>query len=383
MATLTSERIDDDRPLFDAGLDSLGTLELIEQFEKRFSLKVPPTLLYDHPTMRELVAYFALQDTACAQWRLPLSTPAQPLSYRAVQLLLAPGDRQPRPERFCCRLWLSASNRQSLALSIVPLLVLFDLSAGWLTTYQLLLMGPLWLALVPLTTMAVVLLFMRAVGRGSDPERELWGPEYFRWLFVHQLFRSVEGILGVLRGTAILRAFYRLGGATIGKDVQLDTVTLYDLECIHIGDQTIIGRDANFQPARVHAGKLAKQPIRIGSRCFIGPNSSLLGGADIPDGTNIRPLSAINSSVPVVRSRPVGSAPDLVEIFDFVLADRRIPGSGICHCNGRRRWHALRAIRGRRLSGPRFPRLPTCCWGKQRRRSLSPSSSPWRWRSTS
>ena len=147
---------------------------------------------------------------------------------------------------------------------------------------------------------------MKAVGRGSDPEHELWGPEYFRWLLVHQLFRSVEGILGVLRGTAILRAFYRLCGATIGKDVQLDTVTLYDLECIHIGDQTIIGRDANFQPARVHAGKLAKQPIRIGSRCFIGPNSSLLGGADIPDGTNIRPLSAINSSVPSSAADPSG-----------------------------------------------------------------------------
>ena len=64
MATLTSERIDHDRPLFDAGLDSLGTLELIEQLEQRFSLKVPPTLLYDHPTIRELAAYFALQDAA-------------------------------------------------------------------------------------------------------------------------------------------------------------------------------------------------------------------------------------------------------------------------------------------------------------------------------
>ena len=58
MATLTSERIDQDRPLFDAGLDSLGTLELIELLEQRFSLQVPPTLLYDHPTIRELAAYF-------------------------------------------------------------------------------------------------------------------------------------------------------------------------------------------------------------------------------------------------------------------------------------------------------------------------------------
>ena len=32
------------------------------QLEQRFSLKVPPTLLYDHPTIRELAAYFASQD---------------------------------------------------------------------------------------------------------------------------------------------------------------------------------------------------------------------------------------------------------------------------------------------------------------------------------
>jgi len=186
-----------------------------------------------------------------------------------------------------------------LALSIVPLLVLFDLSAGRLTTYQLLLTGPLWLALVPLTTMAVVLIIMRAVGRGRDQECELWSPEYFRWLLVHQLLRSVEGTLGVLRGTAILNAFYRLGGATIGKGVRLETVTLHDLECIHIGDHAIIGRDVNFQPARIHAGRLAKQPIRVGRHCIIGPNSSLLGCADIPDGSHTRPVAAVDSLVPV------------------------------------------------------------------------------------
>ena len=64
MAALTSERIDHDRPLFDVGLDSLGAMELMSQLEERFSLKVPPTLLYDHPTIRELAAYFASPDGA-------------------------------------------------------------------------------------------------------------------------------------------------------------------------------------------------------------------------------------------------------------------------------------------------------------------------------
>ena len=88
MATLTSERIDDDRPLFDAGLDSLGTLELIVQFERRFSVELPPTLLYDHPTMRELVAYFALQDAAAGSGdgRVPPLTAAPPRNRRVPSL---------------------------------------------------------------------------------------------------------------------------------------------------------------------------------------------------------------------------------------------------------------------------------------------------------
>ena len=281
MATLTSERIDQDRPLFDAGLDSLGTLELIELLEQRFSLQVPPTLLYDYPTIRELAAYFALQDapapvaSAAASPRATAKPPSPSASSRPRRSAISPG-------ALLLQMVALGIKPAVLALSIVPLLVLFDLSAGRLTTYQLLLTGPLWLALVPLTTMVVALFIMRAIGRGRDPECELWSPEYFRWLIVHQLLRSLEATLGVLRGTVILNAFYRLGGATIGKGVQLDTVTLSDLECIHIGDQTIIGRDVNFRPARIHAGRLVKQQIQVGRHCFIGPNSSLWGAPTSP-----------------------------------------------------------------------------------------------------
>ena len=308
MATLTSERIDQDRPLFDAGLDSLGTLELIELLEQRFSLQVPPTLLYDHPTIRELAAYFALQDapapvaSAAASPRATAKPPSPSASSRPRRSAISPG-------ALLLQMVALGIKPAVLALSIVPLLVLFDLSAGRLTTYQLLLTGPLWLALVPLTTMMVALFIMRAIGRGRDQECELWSPEYFRWLIVHQLLRSLEGTLGVLRGTVILNAFYRLGGATIGKGVQLGTVTLSDLECIRIGDHTIIGRDVNFQPARIHAGRLVKQPIQVGRHCFIGPNSSLLGGADIPDSASTRPLSAVNSSVPVSAADRSGAPP--------------------------------------------------------------------------
>jgi 4-hydroxymandelate oxidase len=295
MATLTPEPINHDQPLFEAGLDSLGTVELIEQFELRFQVSVPPTLLYDHPTINELAAYFASHaatatfDAAMELPRLAAEPSRQPPPSHRERAATAPG-------ALLLQVLGLGVRPALLALSVVPLLVLFDLSAQRLTKFQLLLTGPVWLALVLLTTMAVTLLIKLAIGRSPNQECELWSPAYFRWLFLHNLFRSLEIPLGVLRGTALLNAFYGLCGAKIGKGVRLDTVSLHDLEFIHIGDHTAIGRDVNLQPAHVRAGRLVKEAIHVGCNCFIGPNSSILGGAQIPDGTQVAPLAAVGSS---------------------------------------------------------------------------------------
>src|SRR6202012_2083998 len=89
-------------------------------------------------------------------------------------------------------------------------------------------------------------------------ECEVWSPRYFRWLFVHNLFRSLEIPLGVLRGSPLLNLFYRLCGAKIGRGVQLHSLTLHDLHRLEIGDHTIVSRDVNLQPAVISGGLLVR-----------------------------------------------------------------------------------------------------------------------------
>src|SRR5262249_51940021 len=153
------------------------------------------------PTIRELAAYLASQDVA-----VPVASAGESLRATTEQPRTSVPPRTRRSSTTPGTLLLQGLalfiKPAIFALSIVPLLVLFDLCAERLTTYQLLLTGPLWVALIPLTSMAVVLLIIRAVGRDKDRECELWSPEYFRWLFTHQLLRSIAGILGALRGTA-------------------------------------------------------------------------------------------------------------------------------------------------------------------------------------
>ena len=51
-------RIDADAPLMDAGVDSLGGVELRNQLQHAAGVTLPSTLMFDHPTVRQLARLF-------------------------------------------------------------------------------------------------------------------------------------------------------------------------------------------------------------------------------------------------------------------------------------------------------------------------------------
>jgi non-ribosomal peptide synthetase-like protein len=294
MGTISSEAVRPDQPLFEAGLDSLGSIELIALFEKRFQMSVSPTLLYDYPTLAALKTYFEANGATLGNAIENLDAPtddetSQPKLGRREGAALTVATVVLQPLGLFIRPAL-------LALSIMPVLVLLDACSRWLNGYELLLTGPLWLALFLANTMGIVLLIKLALGRPTAKTCDLWSVQYFRWLFLHNLFRSLEVPLGVLRGTALLNSFYRLCGAKIGQQVFLDTVTIQDPELITIGDNTIIGRDVNIQPNDIRDGKLVREPICIEPDCIIGENASLLGGAHVRRGTRLSALAVVGGS---------------------------------------------------------------------------------------
>ena len=315
-----------DEPLFDAGLDSLGALDLISQLEQHFGRTVSQTLLYDHPTINSLAAYFEADD--------PAAVPEVPAQAADVTR----GERASPTEAAIRR---SASAPLSLllqsvgillrplvlALGVLPVLLLFDLCAQRVSRLALLATGPCWLALLLADTMAIAVVANRVLADRDMSQCELWSPQYFRWLFAHNLFRSLENPLGVLRGTRLLNLFYRLCGARIGRGVQLHSLTLHDLHCLEIGDHTVVGRDVNLQPAVIHGGLLIRRPIEIGSRCFVGANATVLGGAQLPDGSVIPTLAAISSSTrkfdvssPIGPSAGAGLRSALRDLLGYLVA---------------------------------------------------------------
>jgi len=51
------EEIEADNPLMEAGVDSLGSVQLVTDLGKTFSMSLAPSIVFDFPTIRELVSY--------------------------------------------------------------------------------------------------------------------------------------------------------------------------------------------------------------------------------------------------------------------------------------------------------------------------------------
>ena len=46
-----------DTPLMSAGLDSIAVTDLVNVLSKRFEIELPPTLLFDHPTIDSVATH--------------------------------------------------------------------------------------------------------------------------------------------------------------------------------------------------------------------------------------------------------------------------------------------------------------------------------------
>lgn len=54
-------QVPETQPLMEAGMDSLGAVELQSKLADRFRLELPPTLMFDYPTAAALAAYLTAQ----------------------------------------------------------------------------------------------------------------------------------------------------------------------------------------------------------------------------------------------------------------------------------------------------------------------------------
>jgi 4-hydroxymandelate oxidase len=294
--------------LFEAGLDSLGALDLIERLQISLGADVPPSLLYEHPTIDALVKYFEEQQPTQEYGK---ESPTPDVLAKKPDESVEPieGRRLAAPIALLCQGLGLLLRPAMIAASIVPTVLLVEYAATVMSPVWVFLMGPLFLALMLVLTMGFAWACKwLIVGRQRAGRFALESLAYHRWLVVNNLFRSLEPSLGVLRGSGVLRLFYALCGARLGVGVRIEASDLQDLDLVEIREGSYLGREANLQPAVLKDGALALGAIYIGERSVIGPQASVLGPVRLPPASCVLPLDATASAS---EALPVSPLPPL------------------------------------------------------------------------
>jgi non-ribosomal peptide synthetase-like protein len=115
------------------------------------------------------------------------------------------------------------------------------------------------------------------IGRYKPGRYPVWGFYYFRWWLV-SLFQTLSWS-GMFVGTPLMSLYFRLMGASVGRNSTIDTPFCSIFDLVAIGDDTSIGSETHILGYRIEDGELIIGRIDIGAECFIGMQCCL--GLDV------------------------------------------------------------------------------------------------------
>lgn len=129
--------------------------------------------------------------------------------------------------------------------------------------------------------------------------------EMFKWYFVNALVQGVKAFfMDFMLMTPFDNLFYRLMGAKLGKNVQINSKNVADLSLLEIGNDSVIGGNATVIAHIFERGVLKLNKVTIGEKVTIGLNAVIMPGVVIENGAII-PAGAIVPKGTVVATRTV------------------------------------------------------------------------------
>ena len=177
------------------------------------------------------------------------------------------------------------------------------LAYTWLTERvdrvpALLLSGASFMVIPPLAMLVSVAIKWLVIGRYCAGDYPLWGLYYFRWWFVRRFSEVIA--TPYLAGTPMIRGYYRLLGARIGKRAFIGRMPIDAADLVDIGDDAIVSDYAMLATSAVERGLLRLGTATVGRGAFLGSMSVMGRNASLGEGAALEDLSAIpaDSHVP-------------------------------------------------------------------------------------
>jgi len=109
-----------------------------------------------------------------------------------------------------------------------------------------------------------------------------------RWALVNslQLLISIT-FMDFIMLTPFANLFFRLMGAKLGRNVQINSKYCADLSLLEVGDNSVIGGHSTVICHSFERKRFILKKVKIGRNVVIGLNSVILPGAEIGDGSMI------------------------------------------------------------------------------------------------
>jgi non-ribosomal peptide synthetase-like protein len=143
----------------------------------------------------------------------------------------------------------------------------------------------------PLVILLSIAVKWLVIGRFKAGDYPLWGAYYFRWWFVKRFLAIIP--IEFLAGTPMLRLYYRLLGAKIGRDAFLGLNDMDAPDLVTIGDGAVLSEGALLATTSVERGLLRIGAATIGARAFLGTMAVVGRNAVVGDDAVLEDLSAL------------------------------------------------------------------------------------------
>jgi non-ribosomal peptide synthetase-like protein len=148
-----------------------------------------------------------------------------------------------------------------------------------------------YVAITIVTGILAIVLKWTVLGRTKPGVYPLWGVYYFRWWFAAR----VAGLVHIkwLQGTPVMRFYWRMLGAKVGRDVIISDYEAGAIDLIEIGDGSTFGSKTTFANGEAIGDKLIIGRITIGKDVSAGASVVFGHGSVIGDHAEIGDLTAI------------------------------------------------------------------------------------------
>lgn len=148
-----------------------------------------------------------------------------------------------------------------------------------------------YVAITIVTGLISIALKWIVLGRTKPGTYPLWGVYYFRWWFAAR----VAGLVHIkwLQGTPVMRFYWRLLGARVGRDVIISDYEAGAVDLVEIGDGTTLGSKTTFANGEAIGDKFILGRISIGRDVYAGSSVVFGHGCVIGDHAEIGDLTAI------------------------------------------------------------------------------------------